>query len=378
MVLNPGTAHAVEVPAKLMVTDPAAVEADGDDAALMDVAPEINKLQTRTKRLDDDVDKTEARTMENAESISSLTALVSTLVNQQTRMIAQQNVTNQKHDEVVAQMQADAAQMKADAAQQSKDIQALTAVLTAQLQLANATDGGGGGGGSGSGGQSIFCNGIGFPRVISQYEEDHWTGLYKECKHVNGGIRINGGDMKRVSRILATIEYVQSDVKFLAGGMYYSEGVDGFYANDAVFRMENLQFIGGDLEILGTYPIIGYAFPKLVHVGGSVTIGNPSSYINNHLTSIQLPALKKIDMDFSLYQLWKLTQINMTSIESIGDTFTVRKGYTRVTNGCCNHVYTYSPIDCSMFAKVKLVSARSYSYKSCSTSSVGCNNYCLV
>ena len=134
------------MPAKLLVTDPAAVLLGGDGAALMDVAPAINTLQSKTRRLDGDVDKTEARTMENADSIKSLAALVTTLVNQQT-------AANGKHSEVIAQMKADAAQTKADAAQlkvdaaqQSKDIQALTA------QLANATGGGSGGGGGGGGG----------------------------------------------------------------------------------------------------------------------------------------------------------------------------------------------------------------------------------
>ena len=75
-MLNPGASHGVEVPAKLLVVDPAAVEADGDDAALMDVATEVNTLQSSTSRLDTEMDQTEANTLANTNAIAALAALV--------------------------------------------------------------------------------------------------------------------------------------------------------------------------------------------------------------------------------------------------------------------------------------------------------------
>lgn len=219
IVLNPGDDHGVEVPARLLVKDPAAVRAGGEaGAALMDVAPEINKLQNKTRRLAGEVDNTEARTMDNAEAITdnaaaitTLAGLVTTLTNQQTVLVDQMTQSNAKHDEVVAQL-------KADAAQQSADIQALTAQLAA-----------GGGGGSSSVAAGASKGSIAFPgrwgtrstsesgsdthhihlnNIYTADQESAWAAKFAGIATIESNIVIKCGDPARISQILKDVEVI--------------------------------------------------------------------------------------------------------------------------------------------------------------------------
>lgn len=282
IVLNPGDDHGVEVPARLLVKDPAAVRAGGEaGAALMDVAPEINKLQNKTRRLAGEVDNTEARTMDNAEAITdnaaaitTLAGLVTTLTNQQTVLVDQMTQSNAKHDEVVAQL-------KADAAQQSADIQALTAQLAA-----------GGGGGSSSVAAGASKGSIAFPGrwgtrstsesgsdthhihlkyIYTADQESAWAAKFAGIATIESNIVITCGDPARISQILKDVEVIFGYLR-----------VDSCSSNAAAgtLRLEKLRTVQ---SYSNTYGLI----------------------TDNHqsLTALEFPNLKSVNYDGRSYDI---------------------------------------------------------------------------
>lgn len=294
IVLNPGDDHGVEVPARLLVKDPAAVRAGGEaGAALMDVAPEINKLQNKTRRLAGEVDNTEARTMDNAEAITdnaaaitTLAGLVTTLTNQQTVLVDQMTQSNAKHDEVVAQL-------KADAAQQSADIQALAAQLAA-----------GGGGGSSSVAAGASKGSIAFPgrwgvdpttrktlgiNLINIYtadQESAWAAKFAGIATIESNIIVECGDPARISRILKDVEVIFGYLR-----------VDSCSSNAAAgkLRLEKLRTVQSSstaacgLDIDNHQSLTALEFPNLKSVSDDSS--NVDIYIVNNaaLQTIFMP-----------------------------------------------------------------------------------------
>lgn len=295
IVLNPGDDHGVEVPARLLVKDPAAVRAGGEaGAALMDVAPEINKLQNKTRRLAGEVDNTEARTMDNAEAITdnaaaitTLAGLVTTLTNQQTVLVDQMTQSNAKHDEVVAQL-------KADAAQQSADIQALTAQLAA-----------GGGGGSSSVAAGASKGSIAFPgrwgtrstsesgsdthhihlnNIYTADQESAWAAKFAGIATIESNIVIKCGDPARISQILKDVEVIFGYLRVYPCSSNAAAGT---------LRLEKLRTVQSNSKNYGLYIttqkyLTALEFPNLKSVSPA---GSYDIYIINNaaLKTISMP-----------------------------------------------------------------------------------------
>lgn len=326
IVLNPGDDHGVEVPARLLVKDPAAVRAGGEaGAALMDVAPEINKLQNKTRRLAGEVDNTEARTMDNAEAITdnaaaitTLAGLVTTLTNQQTVLVDQMTQSNAKHDEVVAQL-------KADAAQQSADIQALTAQLAA-----------GGGGGSSSVAAGASKGSIAFPgqwgmvpttssssssskalhihlnNIYTADQESAWAAKFAGIATIESNIVIRCGDPARISQILKDVEVIFGYLIVFACSSNAAAGK---------LRLEKLRTVQ---SYSGTYGL----------------------YIDNHqsLTALEFPNLKSVRDEGSSSQI-RIT--NNLALQNISMPNIVWPGLS------APYIYSNPQLDCAGVAPLK-------------------------
>jgi hypothetical protein len=305
MVVNPGSTNGLEVPSKLLLRDPAAFAAD-PAANLMNVGGEINNLQDRTKRLNNDVDYTEERTLENANAVKENAAAVSLLTGMVTSLVAALNEGGGRSG--------------GDAFAQSL--------------------------GWSSDNNYAFLRSISVGPINTQYEEDLWTARFTAHPHITASLQFLGGASARVTRAVTSLAYVEGGIAFGQAGTE-SEHANIEDCTDTAstalldkcggsIRFENLVGIGGNTatqsSITGQSKIdggrvgllVGYSkqttfeFPKLTSIGGGLQI-----YKSASLETVDLSFVQSIGGGVYINSNLVLDTLDMSALKSIGDSFRV-------------------------------------------------------